>query len=151
MRSRPNIFSPLLRTCAAGALLLWVAAQALCFGHCNFGVRMTVAESTATPQAAAQQPVSERHSCCPKPGKTSSSDSVCATLKSALVDNDSSGTTQPNLSPLFTLALFSIILEVTATAPSATLFRPAEKHDWILTPEVCLGPAFRSLAPPPLG
>ncbi len=150
MRSRLNIFSPLLRTCAAGALLLWVAAQALCFGHCNFSGRPVIsAQASCHAPAPAQN--SESDSCCPKPGDTSSGSSVCATLKSALVDNDSSGTTQPNLSPLYTLALFSIVLEMTATAPSATVFRPAEKHDWAFTPEVFLGPAFRSHAPPALG
>ena len=150
MRSRPNIFSPLLRSCAAGVLLLWVAAQALCFAHCNFGVAVTVTENAPAGHALAPKPVSENHSCCPKPGNTSGG-SVCATLKSALLEDDSSGTTQPNLAPLYTLALFSIVLETTATAPSATVFRPAEKHDQVCTPEVFLGPAFRSLAPPALG
>lgn len=150
MRSLPTTRSRLFRSFAVGVLLLWVAAQALCFGHCNFGVRVTVAEMTATSHAPAQKPVSESHSCCPKPGNAADG-SVCATLKSALVDNDPSGTTQPNLSPLYTLALFSIVLETTASAPSAPIFRPAEKHDWVFTPEVCLGPAFRSLAPPALG
>ncbi len=144
------MFSPLLRTCAVGALLLWVAAQVLCFAHCNFGVPMTVTKNTPAAHALAPKPVSENHSCCPKPSNTSGG-SVCTTLKSALVEKDSSGTTQPNLAPLYTLALFSVFLETTATAPSASVFRRAEKHDWVFTPEVFLGPAFRSLAPPSLG
>jgi hypothetical protein len=36
-----------------------------------------------------------------------------------------------------------------ATPPSETL-RQAKPRDWVFTPEVCLGPAFHSLAPPGL-
>jgi hypothetical protein len=36
-----------------------------------------------------------------------------------------------------------------AAPPSETL-RQAKPRDWVFTPEVCLGPAFRSLAPPSL-
>ena len=150
MRSRPNIFRPLFRFCAAGVLSVWVAAQVLCFAHCNFGIRVMMTENASAYHAPAPKPASESGSCCPKPGNTSGG-SVCVTLKSALVDNDSSGAPQPNLSPLYTLALFSIVLETTATAPSTRIFRPAEKHDWVFTPEVFLGPALRSLAPPSLG
>lgn len=151
MRSRLNIFRPLFRSYAAGVLSVWVAAQVLCFAHCNFGVRVMMTETAVISPKPAPESAAESHSCCPKPGKTSSGGSVCVTLKSALVDNDSSGTTQPNLTSLYTLALFAIVLETTATAPSATIFRPAEKHNWVFTPEVFLGPALRSLAPPALG
>jgi hypothetical protein len=37
--------------------------------------------------------------------------------------------------------------QVFASPPSETL-RRAKPRDWVFTPEVCLGPAFHSLAPP---
>ena len=37
MRSRQTILSPLLRSLAAFALVVFVVAQALCFVHCHYG------------------------------------------------------------------------------------------------------------------
>jgi hypothetical protein len=49
------------------------------------------------------------------------------------------------------LAPLSLALDATEGQPEAAFFRQSGTHDWVFTPEVCLGPAFRSLAPPFLG
>ena len=45
----------------------------------------------------------------------------------------------------------SLDLDATATQPQAAFDRQAHSREWTFTPEVCLGPAFRSLAPPFVG
>ena len=39
-------------------------------------------------------------------------------------------------------------LDLTATEATATVSRQTDVREWVFTPEVSLGPAFRSLAPP---
>ena len=53
----------------------------------------------------------------------------------------------PDLVPLYTLPAFVLTLDDAGTASHLTS-RQAKARDWVFTPEVCLGPAFRSLAPP---
>jgi len=150
MRSRQTIFSPLLRSCAAAALLVWVAAQVLCFAHCNFGASMAMTEKSSAGHIdhdAAPKPV-VGGSCCPKP-HSSSGGAVCVTLKSALVGCTATTLVQPDFQLLYTTA--PLALDVKAVEPTSSFSRQAKARDWVFTPEVCLGPAFRSLAPPFVG
>ena len=147
MRSRKIIFSPLLRSFAAGALLVWVVAQAFCFAHPDFGASMTMAEKSSAGHAATSKPM-VGDSCCPKPHAPSEG-SICITLKSALVSSDATTLVQPDFQLLYTLD--PLTLDVTAVEPPPSFSRQAESRDWVFTPEVCLGSAFRSLAPPFVG
>jgi len=147
MRSRPTTFSPLLRSFAAGALLVWVAAQVLCFAHCHFGASAPMMENYSAGLVAAPKPVMGG-SCCPKPHAPSEG-AVCVTLKSALVGSTATTLVQPDFQLLYTLA--PLTLDVTALEPTASFFRQAKTRDWVFMPAVCLGPAFRSLAPPFVG
>jgi hypothetical protein len=54
----------------------------------------------------------------------------------------------PEFFVLYFLTPTALALDATATAQKASLSRQANHRDWVLTPEVSLGPAFRSLAPP---
>ena len=54
----------------------------------------------------------------------------------------------PQLHTLYLLAPTSLALDATETRTKAAFSRQAHLRDWIFTPVVCLGPAFRSLAPP---
>jgi hypothetical protein len=49
---------------------------------------------------------------------------------------------------LDTLAWFAPAIQETEIELVVPLFRQARPGDWVFTPEVSLGPAFRSLAPP---
>ena len=140
MRSRQTTFSPLLRSVAAGALLVWVAAQVLCFAHCQFGVGHGGSEP---PSCHAPAPTPSPHD-----NGDSSAGITCSTLKSALPGSGSAVLVQPEFPQLYTLAPFALSLDVTATEPTACFFRQAKTLDWVFTPEVSLGPAHRSHAPP---
>ena len=144
MRLRQTTLSPWLRSLAALALLVFIVAQAFCFAHCNFGASMTMTEKSSAGHAAASKPMAGG-SCCPKPHGNSEG-AVCVTLKSALVSSDATTLVQPDFQLLHTPA--PLTLDMTAVEPTASFSRQAKLRDWVFTPEVCLGPAFRSLAPP---
>ena len=52
---------------------------------------------------------------------------------------------------LYLLSPVVLALDATEVQPKASFSRQVRTRDWVFTPEVCLGPAFRSLAPPSLG
>jgi hypothetical protein len=141
MRLHETVWSRWSRGCAAGLLLVWVAAQALCFAHCNF--------SSPTQSTASAETAVHRGSCCPKKAERSASN-VCVTLKSAL--NDSSAQHDTALFPPRAHALIALVdaLECRASDATQIFFRQQAGHERMFTPEVCLGPAFRSHAPPVL-
>jgi hypothetical protein len=72
-------------------------------------------------------------------------------LKSALVGSGSVAVIQPDFCLLYTLAPFAVSFDATAAEPAAAFFRQAKSRDRVFTPELCLGPAHRSNAPPCLG
>ena len=151
MRSRQTTFSPLLRFFAAGALLVWVAAQVFCFAHCNFGV--SHGDSTQ-PSCHASAPSQAHHEDgdSSSPAHHDSSGSVaCSTLKSALADSGSVSLVHPDFRLLYALTPVALMLDITAAEPISPCSRQARPREWVFTPEVSLGPAFRSLAPPSLG
>lgn len=137
---------PLFRCFAAAVLMVWLLAQGLCFAHCQFGVRaMAAGKSTVHPSKSASG-----GSCCPK-SKKSSASNVCMTLKSALVDHAATEVIAPTQPVLYALTSFLDALQSEATEASQVFSRQVQSHDWRPTPEVRLGPAFRSLAPPFFG
>ena len=126
--------------------MIWLLAQGLCFAHCQFGVRAMVTEkSSAHPSQSASS-----GSCCPK-SKKSSASNVCLTLKSALVDHAATEVIAPTQPVLYALTSFFDALKSEATEASQVFSHQNQSHDWMPTPEVRLGPAFRSLAPPFVG
>jgi hypothetical protein len=54
----------------------------------------------------------------------------------------------PEFSLLYTLAPTALTLDATAIEPAVSFSRDARWRERVFTPEVYLGPAFRSLAPP---
>ena len=151
MRSRPTIFSPLLRSLAAATLLVWVVAQACCFAHCTFGVSMVGSgKSSCHDSALAKgQPDEGGGSCCPK-NRDRSTGVVCATMmKSVLAGSGSVELVQPDFHLLYALAPF--VLNAMATETSTVFSHQTTSSDWVFTPELSLGPAHHSHAPPFLG
>jgi hypothetical protein len=73
---------------------------------------------------------------------------ACEVLKSVLVTGQTAVLVQPEFDLLYTLAPFTAALTATATEPAAPISRDAWPRDWVFTPEVSLGPALHSLAPP---
>jgi hypothetical protein len=150
MRSDKKTMKPLLRPFAAAALFVWLVAQVLCTAHCNFGFGYGHSEKASCHGSApAQAHHDDGNSHGPAP-KGSSTGAACLTLKSALYDTNASALVKPEFQLLDTLPEFEPAVEATQTHLVAALSRQARPRDWVFTPEVCLGPAFRSNAPPSL-
>jgi hypothetical protein len=52
--------------------------------------------------------------------------------------------------PVLNIFLLRAVPQHVFAAPQSETLRQAKPRDWVFTPEVCLGPAFHSLAPPGL-
>ena len=153
MRSREKPLSPLLRSLAAAALAIWIAAVALCTAHCT-GFSIAGHDDAAKPSCHANNSAETTHhengdsndaEHCP------SSTLGCAALQSAWLGGKAVTGIQPPTHVLYLIAPTALALDATPAADTSSLiFRQATPRDWVFTPEVSLGPAFRSLAPPAL-
>lgn len=149
MRLRQTTLSPLLRSLAALALMVFVVAQAMCFVHCNFGGGhgdKAQPSCHGSPQHAASHD-GDNDSAPSAPSPTT----ACSTLETMLAGGDAPTLTAFQTHTLYLLAPVALALDATEIQPDASFSRQVWTRDWVFTPEVCLGPAFRSLAPPFVG
>jgi hypothetical protein len=205
------------RSFAAVALVLFIAAQALCFSHCHLGATPdsnvpasltdlanlarlhpapgpgadagTLAASTETDDAETLPPCHRAKArrtvpACHGPGAALTANGAdpshpanpgdpiagtendpapagsmtCSTLQTMLATADDGSSlvspapavVQPDASLLAEFFLVALPPHLHSDAPLPGFSRQARPCDWAPTPEVSLGPAFRSLAPPPL-
>ncbi len=147
MRLRPTNLSPLLRWFAAATLVLWIGAQALCQSHCLLG---PCADSNEANHHASD--IAESHhgdEQAPQPGHPDDGEPAgCQTLKSALLGSGASPLIAPHFPFLYTLVPAVLALDSTEIKTTAFFSRQVRLNEWVFTPEVSLGPAFRSHAPP---
>lgn len=149
MRLCQKTLSPLLRFLAGLALLVFVAAQTLCFVHCNFGTGSesgTLPGCHGSPQHAAAQgghDGSEPSAPSPTLG--------CSTLKTMLTGSDTPTLPVFQAHTLYLLSPLAFALDEAEIQPQAAFALQVRSPERVFTPEVCLGPAFRSLAPPFVG
>jgi hypothetical protein len=136
--------SPFLRCFAVGTLLVWLAAQTLCTAHCSLGVGRGQGAHASCHGPAAPQP--DKGSPGPAP-EGSSTTAACVTLKTVALSGGVVAWLVPGAHVLYTLAPVAQEL-VAAPEPDMAFPRQAWRRDWVFTPEVSLGPAFRSHAPP---
>ena len=151
MRWRHTTLSPWFRSLAAMALVVFVAAQARCFVHCHFGGghgEEAHPSCHGSPQTTASHDGHDDHD-GPTPS-TPATTSTCSTLQTMLPGGEAPALVPPPHHTLYLLAPIALALDATETQPQAPFFRQAWPRDWVLTPEVCLGPAHRSHAPPSL-
>ena len=148
MGLRQTILSRLLRSVGAFALVVYVAAQTLCFLHCNFGGGHGDLTPPSCHGAGATQACHDEgdSSSPPVPSQTT----TCSTLMNISISGDAPTLVVPHFSVLYLLTPCALALEAAESKPEAIFTRQANHFDWVLTPEVSLGPAFRSLAPPSL-
>jgi hypothetical protein len=139
--------SPLLRSLAVLAFLVFVAAQTMCCIHCNFGGGHSDSDAQPSCHGSAQAKSNHEGHNAPAPAPTT----TCSTLKTMLAGGDTPTLIAPQLHTLYLLTPVTLSLHAIATGPAAVIFRQARSADWVFTPVVCLGPAFRSLAPPFVG
>jgi hypothetical protein len=138
----------LLRWLAVLTLLVWTGAHVLCRAHClTSECRDELNSSSCDEATASESHHTDEHA--PQPDhKDRSADASCDTLNSALTGNAASPLVTPEFPLLYTLASTALALDLTAIEPAASFSREAQWRDWVFMPGVCLGPAFRSLAPP---
>lgn len=149
MRLRQTTLSPLLRSLAALALVVFVVAQAMCFVHCHVGGGhgdKAQPSCHGSPQHAASHD-SDDDSTRSAPSPTT----TCSTFKTMLAAGDAPTLTAFLTPTLYLLPSFVLAIDATEPQPQAAFGRQAHPREWTFTPEVCLGPAFRSLAPPFVG
>ena len=149
MRSRKTTLSPLFRSLAGLALGVFVAAQTICFVHCHFGSGPVDA---AKPSCHGSPQTTASHDGPNKPTPSiPASTATCSTLKTMLAGGDAPPLAAPQHFTLYPLSLISLALDAAKPQPEASFSRQAWPRDWVFTPLVRLGPAFRSLAPPLVG
>ncbi len=149
MTLRQIKFRPLIRVIAVATLFAWLGALALCETECCSGDEHDSAPADHHHADAAPHSHSHDQDHGNAPGSQKES-SFCLSLKSLLYTGSTLLLSKPALQPLYGLTLAPTLSTDTA-APSMVLhLRQARPGEWVLTPEVCLGPAFRSLAPPSL-
>lgn len=139
-----KILSPALRFSAAVALVAFLAAQTLCFIHCNFGSQGDSGPLSCHGAVPAKVCHKESDPSSPVPPRTT----TCFTLQNLVTSGDAPTLVVPEFSVLYQATPLALALDATATEPDASFSRRVNHRDWVFTPEVSLGPAFRSLAPP---
>lgn len=136
-----------MRVMAAVVLLCWSVALAVCWNHCASGTcegrQATAADAPPSCHATTDADV---------PGSDSSdaAGNACFAKKPFAGERDGSALNAPLLSLAFLASDPAEILYELAAPPQAAPARQPDSSDWVFTPEVSLGPAFRSLAPPVL-
>jgi hypothetical protein len=130
--------SAALRTVAALVLVFWGLAVATCWQNCATGACGATAQKSA------------RSSCesCPKGDRTADGDQHACLVKTLFAgdrQDTSSSTSGDHLASLSAPECNIIEAEVPA---GPVLLSQSTAADRVFTPELSLGPAFRSLAPP---
>ncbi len=153
MHSHEKSLSPLFRSVAGGVLVAWIAAFSLCTAHCSGflsddghedGGKPSCHDTGSTKTTHHDDGDSKDSEHCP------SATLGCAALQSAWMSGKAVTGIQAPTHVLYLLAPLTLALNATPDDSVTLAFRQATPRDWVFTPEVCLGPAFRSLAPPVL-
>ena len=151
MHSSQRILQPWLRFTAAATLGVWLAAVAFCTASDTV---VAASESHAKPDCSGSASPPD---CCHKSSPSSpakplcpSNCAPCKVLKTALMGTPDARVIPPTGIALRAVVPFAPAFDVDFHPPTASIFRQARHRDWAFTPEVCLGPAFRSHAPPSL-
>jgi hypothetical protein len=141
MKSSSAKLNPFLRFAAAGTLFIWLSAVAMCQAHCCGDNDHAVAK-VALHNSAANSHDGDKNN--------HHDDSACLTLKSALQSNHGIALVKPDFGLAFNLNFLSTVTSVETLQSETFIFRQPPDSNRVFTPEVCLGPAFHSLAPPAL-
>ena len=110
-------------------------------------------DAEAHEQAAASRhhhDVAAQHQHGRKGKKCDDEKRCCANIQALIVTSAPMVIVRPVSQPAFNISHLCAALDHALTTPSTEALRQSKTHDCVLTPEVCLGPAHRSLAPPSL-
>lgn len=158
-----------LRITAVGCIALWLLAASCCSIEylCSDDHHHAEAEASETVVHHDSNHSQEAKAAEHAPGETShphdseqpshdshphddGGDSCCSTLTATAQIATPFAIAKPLLQPLNFLCTVLQARDPMLAAPEAKPLRQAKDRDWVFTPVVCLGPAFRSLAPPSL-
>jgi hypothetical protein len=134
------------RAWAMVTLIVWLGAWAFCSADCLMGDSRCQPEHHHDEQAATshhdhdQTPDSDKHDC--------PDSSVCSSLKTFVPSAGNSFIFKHDFSLAYILGAAPLFQALVIPQFEIPIFRQAWRRDWVFTPEVYLGPAFRSHAPP---
>jgi hypothetical protein len=86
------------------------------------------------------------HGC--KGKKCNDNKRCCSTIQALVVTPTPIVIAKPVTTPALIISLLRAAREHALTTPTTKALRQSQPRDWVFTPEVCLGPALHSLAPP---
>lgn len=141
MAKRSPKNSLLLRLMGAAWLFVWITAHAMCVGHCTgLGSAKKGGHDCCTASQSGSSKTSE-----------SGAKSLCGELKLATLEKKSTlGEPAAFVVPVPLALIPYLLAEIPADSCTAAFLRSAPRPDFVFRPEVCLGAALRSLAPPSL-
>ncbi len=147
--SRQPKLRPALRLCAALSVLVWLSAMSYCslesfIGHAE--AEEHHAGQVANHAAADSHQESGHPHDSDKNGHDE--ESCCDSFKATPQHGSSLVLLKPDLGKLPSLSFLWLVQTLTFVQPEAPAMRQSPDRQWVFTPEVCLGPAFRSHAPP---
>lgn len=138
--TRRQKYSPAFRLTAAVAMFVWLLGQTLCLQHC---ARLVFANGGQ--ECCAKK--SEGQSKAPAGGGKM----LCGSLKMAKLETK---TLLPDVAalplPPFVPVAFLVLPDTSPDLSLPVTFRTLPRVDFVFLPEVSLGAALRSLAPPAL-
>ena len=152
MKLHRNIY---WRWCAAVTLLTWMAAQTLCVEHCsqdicNGDFNEASPHDLATVESHHHDGDSHDAENSSAPSHHHSEEgSFCLSLKTVLLSGNVDAVVSPN-APLLYLIPSLMTSDARGICRTTSVIRQFKRPIWVSAPQVCLGPAFRSLAPPVL-
>ena len=144
-QSRQRTRKFLLRIYAAMFLTVWIGSLFFCSANCSSE------KSHSEPHHHAKEVADSHHDHDQAPDSNKHSDcnnSFCDSLKTFVHSTGDSFITKARFSLTYTLAFVSPSQTLAVPQSETPIFRQAYRRDWAFTPEVYLGPAFRSHAPP---
>ena len=144
MTSSRTKLSPLLRSLAAVMLLLWVAAVTACSTKC------LCADSDSEHMEQSAMANSQSHDSHGSDKDCDHDDSFCTSLHSLTPVSTATVLDKPDFGLAFTLDFLSTAQLLTVAQTETSISRQPRTREWVFTPEVSLGAAFRSHAPPVL-
>ena len=136
--SRQHELKPMLRIGAAVSLMVWLMAVGFCSTKClGTDSRAESAHMEQVATTGGHSHDSDKHD-----------DSFCDSLHSVCPVSPSVAFEKPDFGLASSLD-FNSTVQLVAVAPLETSFsRQPRTREWVFTPEVSLGAASRSLAPP---
>ena len=151
--SRQRKSSLAFRLCAVVSLLVWVAASGFCSVESLFGQAGHHAEHHADVAAqhehdAAPASADSDHHSHDSDKNSDDEHACCSSLTAAAPSAHQTVLTKPDFGKLLSFNLLWLSQALTFVQPEAPISRQPPDREWVFTPEVCLGPAFRSHAPP---